>query len=88
MPGRIETASSCLACLIPLGYTLGLPDGAVAQLGARMTGSHEVTGSIPVSSTITRICFGTRPEKPRPRTVFHAFSPCSITVRKPFPRGK
>ncbi len=28
------------------------PDGAVAQLGARKTGSLEVTGSTPVSSTI------------------------------------
>src|SRR5262245_24229049 len=27
-------------------------DGAVAQLGERMTGSHEVEGSIPFSSTI------------------------------------
>ena len=27
-------------------------DGAVAQLGERMTGSHEVRGSIPLSSTI------------------------------------
>ena len=27
--------------------------GAVAQLGARVTGSHEATGSNPVSSTIT-----------------------------------
>ena len=26
--------------------------GAVAQLGARVTGSHEATGSNPVSSTI------------------------------------
>ena len=26
-------------------------DGAVAQLGERMTGSHEVDGSIPFSST-------------------------------------
>ena len=26
--------------------------GAVAQLGERMTGSHEVDGSIPFSSTI------------------------------------
>ena len=25
--------------------------GAVAQLGERMTGSHEVVGSIPISST-------------------------------------
>ena len=25
--------------------------GALAQLGERMTGSHEVTGSIPISST-------------------------------------
>ena len=29
----------------------GLLDGAVAQLGERMTGSHEVRGSIPLSST-------------------------------------
>ena len=28
-----------------------LPKGAIAQLGERMTGSHEVTGSIPVGST-------------------------------------
>jgi hypothetical protein len=27
-----------------------MPDGAVAQLGERMTGSHEVVGSIPISS--------------------------------------
>ena len=27
--------------------------GAVAQLGERMTGSHEVSGSIPLSSTQT-----------------------------------
>ena len=27
--------------------------GAVAQLGERMTGSHEVRGSIPLSSTIS-----------------------------------
>ena len=30
------------------------PSGAVAQLGARVNGIHEVTGSIPVSST-TRV---------------------------------
>jgi hypothetical protein len=29
----------------------GFPSGAVAQLGARVNGIHEVTGSIPVSST-------------------------------------
>ncbi len=29
------------------------PHGAVAQLGARVNGIHEVTGSIPVSSTIS-----------------------------------
>ena len=27
------------------------PQGAVAQLGERMTGSHEVRGSIPLGST-------------------------------------
>ena len=43
-----------LARRVPVGYTRRLPDGAVAQLGARMTGSHEVTGSIPVSSTNKR----------------------------------
>jgi hypothetical protein len=32
-------------------YHLVLPRGAVAQLGARVNGIHEVTGSIPVSST-------------------------------------
>ena len=29
-------------------------DGAVAQLGERMTGSHEVRGSIPLGSTNSR----------------------------------
>jgi hypothetical protein len=28
-----------------------MTDGAVAQMGERMTGSHEVRGSIPLSST-------------------------------------
>jgi hypothetical protein len=32
-------------------YRVVLPSGAVAQLGARVNGIHEVTGSIPVSST-------------------------------------
>ena len=27
------------------------PDGAVAQMGERVTGSHKVRGSIPLSST-------------------------------------
>ncbi len=31
--------------------TGALPIGAVAQLGERMTGSHEVRGSIPLGST-------------------------------------
>ena len=35
-----------------LCYTLSLRlSGALAQLGERMAGSHEVTGSIPVGST-------------------------------------
>ena len=36
--------------LIELGFDLKL-SGAVAQLGERMTGSHEVRGSIPLGST-------------------------------------
>jgi hypothetical protein len=35
----------------PRLLTLVFPSGAVAQLGARVNGIHEVTGSIPVSST-------------------------------------
>jgi hypothetical protein len=31
--------------------TMGPTKGAIAQLGERLTGSQEVTGSIPVSST-------------------------------------
>jgi hypothetical protein len=31
--------------------------GPVAQLGARMNGIHEVTGSIPVWSTISNLLF-------------------------------
>jgi hypothetical protein len=30
------------------------PDGPVAQLGARLNGIQEVTGSIPVRSTISK----------------------------------
>jgi hypothetical protein len=38
-----------------MGYNfLFTPRGPVAQLGARMNGIHEVTGSIPVWSTILR----------------------------------
>ena len=33
-----------------------LADGAVAQLGERMTGSHEVEGSIPFGSTGNEKC--------------------------------
>ena len=33
-------------------YTKGLNSGPVAQLGARLDGIQEVTGSIPVRSTI------------------------------------
>ena len=29
-----------------------LADGGIAQLGERMTGSHEVSGSIPLISTM------------------------------------
>jgi hypothetical protein len=38
------TLSAKLVCIDP-------PSGAVAQLGERMTGSHEVRGSIPLGST-------------------------------------
>lgn len=31
---------------------MGRMNGALAQLGERMTGSHEVSGSIPLCSTI------------------------------------
>ena len=54
-PWATSSEGSCLAPRRCFGYTRALPDGAVAQLGARMTGSHEVTGSIPVSSTNLRI---------------------------------
>ena len=36
------------------GPSLSEYPGAIAQLGERMTGSHEVTGSIPVGSTKPR----------------------------------
>ena len=36
------------------------PHGAVAQLGERVTGSHEVRGSSPLSSTIFSLCGPTR----------------------------
>ena len=57
-------------CLIQTGKLLFLAkgiyaigSGALAQLGARMTGSHEVRGSIPLCSTINR-------EKPSEITMF------------------
>ena len=34
---------------------MSYPRGPVAQLGARMNGIHEVTGSIPVWSTISKL---------------------------------
>gem|GEM_PF-2025816 len=37
--------------LDPLVVRISKIRGAVAQLGERMTGSHEVVGSIPISST-------------------------------------
>ncbi len=40
-----------LTPLCVLGILLLHVFGAVAQLGERMTGSHEVVGSIPISST-------------------------------------
>jgi hypothetical protein len=40
------------ARLVCISYSPALTrDGAVAQLGERMTGSHEVRGSIPLGST-------------------------------------
>ena len=46
--------------------------GAVAQMGERMTGSHEVRGSIPLSSTkdLKRLVYGTGLFL----FVYHAFS--------------
>jgi hypothetical protein len=43
-----------------------VPFGAVAQLGERMHGMHEVTGSIPVGSTYFPVfvgCFGSETPK-------------------------
>ena len=39
-----STQNAKLVCIVHLS-------GAVAQLGERMTGSHEVRGSIPLGST-------------------------------------
>ena len=47
--GRCLTLSPRRATI---GVRLSLQCGPVAQLGARMNGIHEVTGSIPVWSTI------------------------------------
>ena len=48
--GKALTSQVFLSRLNPAGTELG-ENGAVAQLGARLNGIQEVTGSIPVSST-------------------------------------
>ena len=52
-PGGIDYISRALDALgRRAGKTEKISCGAVAQLGERMTGSHEVEGSIPLSSAI------------------------------------
>src|SRR6185369_16540516 len=51
----------------PLIRSLFTPSGAVAQLGARVNGIHEVTGSIPVSSTNSGNNLGTTQRGPDAR---------------------
>ena len=36
-------------------YSLGFPDGGIAQLGERLHGMQEVSGSIPLTSTIQKM---------------------------------
>ena len=53
-----------------------------------MTGSHEVTGSIPVSSTNTKIAFESHPEKTASNPLFPPLFMASPSTRKPFPGVK
>ena len=53
-----------------------------------MTGSHEVTGSIPVSSTNTKIAFESHPEKTASTPLFPLLFICRPSAPKPFPGVK
>src|SRR5687768_11184673 len=63
--------------------------GAVAQLGERMTGSHEVRGSIPLSSTKTQTCLILK-QQAKPFSISHfsflifhfSWLPCGSTDRR------
>ena len=79
-PGAIRVGHSGTKDVMLESKVVTTPSGPVAQLGARMNGIHEVTGSIPVWSTNSKSLIPNgRNREPRPQ-----FGP--LVARCPLPR--